>query len=144
MKVLSVFAVVLLLTGCGGGGGSTSAAPPVAPTTAPAATIAGNYSGAITDQIAGAGTVTLTLIQNGTAVAGTWASKFANAGFNNSGAVSGNTNGSQLGVNLTPSDPRACPFAVAAIVNGGSITGTYAVYNCPGVTDGGSVNVTKQ
>jgi hypothetical protein len=110
--------------------------------TSPGDEIAGNWSGVITSNVAGNGTIRLSLLQSGSKLTGTWATSFPNAAADNSGSLIGNVTDSQIGATLNPSVPTACPSTVAGSVNGTMITGTYAAFNCSAVSSGG-FSVTK-
>jgi hypothetical protein len=110
--------------------------------------IAGNWSGALTDQILGTGTLALTLTQDGDSVKGTWSSSFPNSNDDLIGTVLGAVGGTTLTVLLKPLGGSTCqfgPYELTATVTGtGSMSGTLAeAYPCAAY-DAGSFTGTKQ
>jgi hypothetical protein len=130
LRILSVIATAILI-GCGGS------------STSPTSTVAGNWSGTISSNVVGNGTLTMTLLQSGTALSGTWSTTYANSSNNNSGSLAGSVNGAQLGATLTPSVPSTCPYNAAGTLSGTTISGTYAAFNCT-VAASGTFTITKQ
>lgn len=129
VRMLVILACVLglVLVGCGGGDDEDN--------------VAGNYRGTIQDSLAGTGTITATLAQNGNAVTGTFQTSFPDG--QGGGSVSGSRSGNALTLTVTPPQPLACPLNVTATVAGDEIRGTYAALNCP-VVDTGSFTLTRQ
>ncbi len=110
--------------------------------TAPSSLLAGTWTGAMTDNVAGPGTLRLTLSESPGSVTGTWATTFP-AG-DNGGSLGGSVNGSSLTLVLTPtSDPGSCSVQVFATINGDRITGTYTALDCSGFVSG-SIDLTRQ
>jgi hypothetical protein len=113
--------------------------------------LAGDWAGTITDSVAGAGTIRLTIGQRGPGLSGTWASTFADEAFNRSGSFSGTMVGSPFVLFLRPSLPIVCSpdvtltgtLAMTTRVDGDRITGTYTIFNCSGVITG-SVEAGRQ
>ena len=113
--------------------------------------LAGEWAGTITDSMAGAGTIRLTIGQRGPGLSGTWASTFADGSFNRSGSFSGTMIGSPFVLFLRPSLPIVCSpdetltgtLAMTTRVDGDRITGSYTIFNCSGVITG-TVEVTRQ
>lgn len=128
---------LLATTACGGGGGAAAATPSV--------NVAGNYTGPLSDNTVGPGSITLALSQSGSSLSGTFQDTFTNAPQgNNAGTVSGSISGSTIQLTATSSNPNACPFSVTATVgSSGQIQGTYAAKRCS-TADGGSFTVTQQ
>ena len=109
--------------------------------------VAGTFRGTIQDSIAGTGTITATLAQDGSDLRGTYQTTFADPRNNGAGSVDGEVHGNAVTLTASPSVtsfvPPACPFNVTAIVNGDQISGTYAAFNCT-VAVSGTVNLTRQ
>jgi hypothetical protein len=134
-------AILLLSVSCG----STM---PTAPTIT---NIAGTWTGPLTDNSAGPGTVTLTVSQSGVSLSGTWTITYQNTALNsalsmiggNSGALSGSINGSTVAEVLTPTRAQACLYEVTATANGSSIAGTWVFNQGCLSPDGGNITVTK-
>jgi hypothetical protein len=109
-------------------------------------TLTGTWTGTITDNLAGVGSLLLTMSQTGNQVTGTWQSTFSDATNNNGGALSGTVNDASIALTLTAAQPQACSFTVAAIRdedNDNHFTGTYAASNCTRV-ENGTLNVNRQ
>lgn len=119
-----------MLAGCGSGGGVTTPF-----------NHSGTWAGTIQDSFAGAGIVGLTMSQSGSNLVGTWQSTFTAGG--NGGTLAGVVNGNEVLVELYPSNPSLCPFAVVATRSGSSMNGTYAAFNCVDTVTG-TLNVTRQ
>jgi hypothetical protein len=119
----------LLLAGCSGGGGGN------------AVDVSGNFRGTLQDSRSGPGTATATLAQNGTAVSGTVQTSTGTniGGGNATGTVSGNA----IDLTVTPSQPTSCPFHVTGSVDGDTITGNFAAFNCT-VSESGTFTLTRQ
>lgn len=135
----TLFVSLLMLTpmlGCEGGDDDDGNAPP-------AVNVSGNFAGTVSDSIAGNGTLTLSLSQNGNNVSGTFQSRFANPASNNSGSVNGTVSGTTLELTVTPSNPNSCPFRVVGQATGTQATGTYAAFNCSAAVSG-TVTLTRQ
>ena len=65
--------------------------------------VSGVYRGTMQDSLVGTGTITATLVQQGTAMSGAFDTSFA-AG-NGGGSVSGSLNGTTLTLTVTPPQP---------------------------------------
>jgi hypothetical protein len=132
-RIFGVLLAVLMLTtaACGGDSGNS-----------PSDIIAGTWNGTITSNISSPGHVTTTLTRSGSRIGGTWSMSDGD-GNSNSGSVDGTLSGSSLTLTLNPSDPTTCPFNVTATINGSSMSGTYAAFQCT-VSLGGSLTLTKQ
>ena len=122
--------LALTFLGCGGDGDETP-------------NIAGTYRGTVQDSVAGTGTIVTTIAQNDESLTGTFQTTFSNPANNNSGSVSGRINGSSVSLVVTPSNPTSCPFNVTANVNGATIQGTYAAFNCSRAVSG-TLSLTRQ
>lgn len=117
----------------------------------PTPALAGEWSGRITDSLAGEGTMRLTIGQRGPGLSGTWASTFPDGSFNRSGSFSGTMVGSPFVLFLRPSLPIVCSpdvtltgtLAMTTTVNGDKLIGSYTVLNCSGVMTG-TVDVERQ
>jgi hypothetical protein len=96
------------------------------------------FRGTIQDSLAGPGTITVTLVQTGSTVTGTFQTSFA-AG-TSGGNLSGTSDDDTFMLIFTPSQPLGCPLNVTAIIEndieGDEIQGTYAAFNCPVVQTG--------
>lgn len=121
--------VVLGLAACGSSDSGTRAP-----------TYAGAWSGEIVDDIVGTGTVTANLTQRGNELGGTWRAVYPE--FTNSGSAVGLVNGSDVLIELWPSDPTTCPFRLTATRSGDSLSGTYAAFNCT-ASISGQITLTK-
>jgi hypothetical protein len=125
----------VVLAGCGGDGDNNDT------------NVAGTFRGTIQDSIAGTGTITATLAQDGSDLRGTYQTTFADPRNNGAGSVDGEVRGNGVTLTASPSVtsfvPPACPFNVTAIVNGDQISGTYAAFNCT-VAVSGTINLTRQ
>ena len=98
------------------------------------------------DNVAGIGTLLLTLSQTDTQVNGTWQSTFADPANNNGGTVSGSVSDPSITLVLSAAQPGVCSFTVAANRDDDEdnrFTGTYAAFNCPRAQSG-TVDVTRQ
>jgi hypothetical protein len=113
------------------------------PSSPSSSSIAGTWTGSITDSLLGPGSVRITFNQSGGPLTGTWSATFVNGAVTNGGSFSGSINGSNISAILTPNDPLECPYNLSATRNGNTITGTYAALNCTVVVSG-SVTVTKE
>jgi hypothetical protein len=127
---LLIVVSALLLGGCTSGTGGT-----------PSFSYSGTWSGSMNDSFAGAGITTMTISQSGSNFVGTWQATFV--GLNNGGTLAGVVNGNEVLVELYPSNPSACPFAVVAQRSGTTLAGTYAAFDCT-ATVTGTVSVAKQ
>jgi hypothetical protein len=111
------------------------------------ANVTGTFRGTIQDSIAGTGTITVTLAQDGNDLRGTYQTTFADPRNNGAGSVDGEVHGNGVTLTASPSVtsfvPPACPFNVTAFVNGAQISGTYAAFNCT-VAVSGSLTLTRQ
>lgn len=118
--------------------------------TTPSSALAGTWRGAITDAVAGVGTLELTMAQAGPGVSGTWSAAFANVADTRAGAMSGTSAGSVVSLFLTPAAPLVCApavtltgtLAVSGMLSGSHLSGMYVVLACVGTTSG-SIDVTR-
>jgi hypothetical protein len=97
-------------------------------------TVSETFRGTIQDSLAGPGTITVTLVQTGSTVTGTFQISFA-AG-TSGGSLSGTSDHDTFMLIFTPSQPLACPLNVTATIEDDEIQGTYAAFNCPVVQTG--------
>src|SRR5947209_8350287 len=81
-----VIAVMLAILGCSGGEEPT---------------LTGTWTGTITDNLAGVGSVLFTMTQTGGQLTGTWQSTFADPTNNNGGTLSGTISGNAIALTLT-------------------------------------------
>ena len=101
--------------------------------------VAGTYVGSLYDTMAGNGEFTVTLLQDGKTLVGTWAAEFSlNRNYNDSGEVRGTVVGpSSAAFYLLPSVSNFCPYLATVVVENTELRGTYASHNCT-VANGGS------
>lgn len=111
--------------------------------TAPSTSLSGTWLGTVTAAGFPAGNVRMTIAQSGASLSGTWGTTYQDSTLNGSGSLSGNVAGANVTVVLSPSIPTSCPFNVVATVNGSTMSGTFAAFNCS-VTSSGGFSVTKQ
>lgn len=105
--------------------------------------IAGAYGGTLADNVAGTGTFTVTISQNGTSLSGTWAVSFSDRRLNNSGTITGVlVNATTAQLYLNPSVAGGCVYSATAVVDGRQMKGTYATQNC-GIANGGSFTAAR-
>jgi len=109
-----------------------------------APTLTGTWTGTITDNLAGTGSVLFTITETGNELTGTWQITFADPTNNNSGTLSGTIGGDAIALTLTAAQRQACSFTVAATRNDDhNFTGTYTASNCTRV-ETGSLDVSRQ
>ncbi len=131
LTVLCASALAAILAGC------TSSTPGGA-----TYSYSGTWAGAINDSLGGPGTLSATMSQSGSNLVETWQAAFTGGG-NNGGTLAGIINNQEELIELFPSNPNSCPFAVVGQRSGTTISGTYAAFNCT-IAVTGSVSVTKQ
>lgn len=124
----------LILSACGGDSG------PAAPSQA-TVNLSGTWVGAISDSLAGNGSVRMTLTQGGNGLTGSFATVYPIG--NGGGSLNGTVTGSAVSATVQPSVANQCPFTVNATMSGSSLSGTFAAFSCSGV-ETGSFSVTKQ
>lgn len=117
------------------------------PTETAATAVAGGWSGSIEDDLAGNGTISLTLSQAGASVSGTWSMDFPEAPSRNlAGSVSGILSGSTVTSTLSTAAATDCTLALTGVVAGSAQTtmaGGYTSNDCiPERT--GSFTATRQ
>ncbi len=91
--------------------------------------IAGNYSGSNSDSMAGAGTLTIDIVQAGMSVSGLWTFTYPHASLaatSFTGALSGQT----LSLNIPATSFAPCAYSVNAMVSGKQISGSYSSSTC--------------
>jgi hypothetical protein len=109
----------------------------------------GNYRGTMQDSLVGRGTITVTIIQNGENLRGTWQSLFADPTNNNGGSLTGTIHRPSvphpnISLLLQPANPTTCPFQVTGtLITPVEMTGTYVAVNCSRV-ETGTLDVTRQ
>ncbi len=118
--IVSVLVLIGLTAGC-------SSSSPTAPSEI---SVAGNWSGTLSDSLAGTGRLAFTFAQSAAALSGTWSTTYSNPGYNNGGSLSGSVSGSSVTLTLTPSVPTYCPYNVTGTLSGSTLSGTYAAFNC--------------
>ena len=102
--------------------------------------VAGTYVGSLYDTMAGNGAFTVTLLQDGKTLAGTWAAEFSsNRNYNDSGegASTAVVGPNSAAFYLLPSVSNFCPYLATVVVGNAALKGTYASHNCT-VANGGS------
>lgn len=100
--------------------------------TAAVSNVAGSWSGALTNTVVGNGTLTLTIVQSGNSLSGTYATTFPTSINNNSGNLTGTINGTQITATLSSSVAALCPSNLAAVLSSTSISGTTTDHDCKG------------
>lgn len=135
--VALVVASLLAVAGCSG----TSTTPSAT------ALLPGNWAGTVSDSYFGAGSVTVTFAQSGSAVTGTWSSTYAaSTSPSRAGTLSGTLTGVSLdavftpNVSFVPSVPSSCPFRVRATLGSAEAVGSYASMSC-NVFQQGSIDI---
>lgn len=98
--------------------------------------VAGSATGTLHDSIAGAGTITASITQNGVALTGTFSDSFGV-----SGQIYGVIVGSTVYFDLLPSNPANCPFSATGTLSGTNLSGNYTAIFC-GVADTGTFSMT--
>ncbi len=100
--------------------------------------IEGNASGSLNDSIAGAGTISASVSQNGVALNGTFSDSFGLTG-----KLYGVIVGSTVYFQLSPTNPGDCPLWATGTLSGGTLIGNYntAPFNCQ-VSDSGTFSMT--
>lgn len=124
--VLLAATPLVLAVACGGGGsdGSSCEAPP---------DIAGAWSGSLTDDQAGGGTLALSFSQNECALGGTWQATFSSATFDSSGTITGSASGDTVSFTLLSPAPGTCGYHANGSLDGANeISGPYSTIgtNC--------------
>lgn len=106
--------------------------------------IAGTYTGSLYDNVAGSGAFTVTILQDGKTLTGTWATVFsAGRSYSNSGEIRGVLlSSTSAAFYLIPSVSSGCPYLATVVIESGGIKGTYASHNCT-FADGGSFTATR-
>jgi hypothetical protein len=133
-RTIVAIAALVFFGACGGGSGGNCDNPP---------SLQGNWSGSVNDNAAGLGTLGVSFTQDGCRFGGTWQSNYSGTAFDNSGTLSGRSEGASLAAELTPSNPGACGFdVVGTLVDPGTIAGTFAATNCS-VASGGSFEIRR-
>ena len=124
-----VLALALALLGCGG-----DSVP----------NLAGVWTGTLQDNIAGTGSILLTIGQHDTQLTGTWQSTFPDPSNNSSGDLSGTVNEPSLALVLSAANSKDCSFTVSAHIDDDHhFSGTYTPFNCSR-PQGGNLDVTRQ
>jgi hypothetical protein len=104
-----------------------------APTEATPATLTGPWSGAVEDDVAGDGVISLTFAQSGASVSGSWSTEFPAASTRNGdGAISGILSGSTLTATLFVSSDPACTLTLTGVVAGSAQTTMAGGYTSDG------------
>jgi hypothetical protein len=140
-------ASTLAIESCGGGDGGGCGDP---------ASVAGNWSGTVSDRNCGNGTLNVTFGQDGCSVDGVWSADFAVPACDALGSLHGNVTSDSLDATFDASD-SGCDFDVNGVVGGvnrinGNLTpngscqvnagGTFAIARTSPVTPTPSVTAT--
>jgi len=110
--------------------------------------LTGNYRGVVQDSLAGSGTFTTTIIQDGESLRGTWRSEFADPTNNNEGNLTGtiqNPSDPHPSINmlLQPANATRCPLQFTGTLRTPvEMTGNYTSANCSPV-ETGTLDVTR-
>lgn len=103
------------------------------PAPSPESDLSGNWEGTIEAFYPGftvTGDISLSVIQQGNSVAGTWTDYFSQVG-PNGGNFTGHRYGSSVSLMFFPSDPSSsCSFQAVGKVSDDTIAGTYAAIAC--------------
>lgn len=107
--------------------------------------LTGVWTGAFRDSLGGLGGGSLTFTQqSGALLQGSWQviyQTFAGkAGYNNSGTISGSTDGDSITAVMTTQGP--CSFALQATRSGNDMTGSYATIDCA-TPETGTIDLTR-
>ena len=108
----------------------------------------GGFGGTMQDSLAGSGTLTMTIIQDGENLKGTWASVFAAPANDNQGILTGTIQNPSaphpsISMLLQPANTASCPLQVTAtLLTPVEMTGTYAAMNCSRA-ETGTLDVTR-
>jgi hypothetical protein len=110
--------------------------------------VSGSWSGPMSSALLGTGTLSLSLVQVGDSVTGTWTTAFPVPGLDLIGTVAGNISGSTITVLLQPLGGSTCqygPYDLTATVSGtSSLRGSFVTaYNCV-LPDSGTYTAAKQ
>ena len=118
---------------------------PTRPTDAPSldssVRYSGTWEGTISDSVAGAGTIRVVLSETGASILGTWEATFATG--RTGGTLTGLIQSSGVFLEITPSDPTACPFRSVAQYSGRTLSGTYVALDCT-VPVSGALSISKR
>jgi len=143
----------ILRLGCGV---AISLALAACTSSAPAAhrpvSLAGTWSGAMTDAVSGPSIVKVVISQAGTALSGTWTMTYPDPTFNdfqteignNSGELSGTIAGGTAEVTLLPARAEACQFMVTSTAGDASLRGTWTSNSACLRTDSGNLELSRQ
>jgi hypothetical protein len=118
-------ALVVLANACSGSGGSPT--PPSSGTTP--ALIAGDYSGTISDSIAGSGALGLSVTQSGNKISGQFADTFSDFPQDNTGSIAGTVTGSSFTGSMK-SILGMCRLSLEGSVSGTTLSGTFSASSC--------------
>ena len=108
----------------------------------------GVFGGMMQDSLAGSGSLTMTIIQDGENLKGTWQSRFADPTNNNQGILTGTIQQPSaphpsISMLLQPGNTASCPLQVTAtLLTPVEMTGTYAAMNCSRA-ETGTLDVTR-
>ena len=111
-----------VLSACSGGSGSS--------TTPSTASLAGSYSGSLSDSVAGSGSVGLSIAQSGNSISGQFADTFSNPSYDNGGSISGTVSGNSFSGSVKSVFVNACGFSIKGSLSGSTLSGTYSATDC--------------
>jgi hypothetical protein len=136
--VFRIATVVLAsaIVACGGASsGNTCSDPPA---------IAGDWSGTISSDTAGGGTLSLAIDQTGCTLQGTWQAEYADPSEDGNGTISGTANASGITFNLVAPQASICGYnATASLSNPDDMRGQFSTVGLH-CTASGSFNVLRQ
>src|SRR5262245_23363208 len=119
----------------GGGGGSTCSDPPP---------LAGDWSGTISNDTAGGGTLALAIDQTGCTLQGTWQAQYADPSDDGSGTISGTADASGIALQLLAPQAGSCGYnAKASLSDPDEMRGQFSTVGLQ-CTASGSFNVLRQ
>lgn len=111
--------------------------------------VSGTWVGTYSSAQLGSGQATLSLIQSGSSLSGTWSTARDSGGSIGAGTVSGSnmvtSDSGSFGLDLAPSDPTRCPFraTVTYSLPQKQMTGQWVTVNCTVAATGG-LNLSKR
>lgn len=112
-------APLLLAAACGGGGGGSSCDSPLS--------VAGSWSGSVTDDQAGGGSLAIGFTQAGCSLGGSWQATFSDPTLSGSGSLTGSASRTGLSFTLLSPAPGTCGYQAEGSPSGANeIAGSYA------------------
>jgi len=110
--------------------------------------LTGHFRGVVQDSLAGSGTLTITIVQDGQALRGTWQRVFADPANNTEGNLTGTIQNPSdphpsISMLLQPANATSCPLQITATLRTpAEMIGTYTSVNC-GHAVNGTLDVTR-